>query len=105
MPDSLRTLLDLAAFVRVCEDNLSLELELWLLNNEVFALDGLQKHEEAMTLVDRFFALYVNEASDRYKAWFYHWRVHFSALDGDPVDMVVAYAEAKKYAHILDVTD
>ena len=32
VPDSLRTLLDLAAFVRTCEPTVSLELDLWLLN-------------------------------------------------------------------------
>ena len=39
--DSLQTLLDLAAFFRECKDEVTLELELWILNNEVFALDKL----------------------------------------------------------------
>ena len=39
VPDSLQTLLDLALFVRDCQNEGSLELELWLLINEVFALN------------------------------------------------------------------
>ena len=51
--DSLQTLLDLVAFVRDCQDGVSVELELWLLNNEVFALNELGRHEEAFAEVDR----------------------------------------------------
>ena len=54
-PDSLQVVLDLAVFVRECEGDVSQELELWLLINEVFALDGLERYEEANERVDSFF--------------------------------------------------
>ena len=101
-PDSLRTLLDLAIFVRGCEGNVSLELELWLLNNEVFALDKLERHEEASARVGRFFDRYVADASDYYRARFYLWRLHLRALDGDIIALAKDYAEAQQYAHALD---
>ena len=53
--DSLQTMLNLAVFVRDCEDAVSTELELWLLNNEVFALDGLERYGKAREKVDHFF--------------------------------------------------
>ncbi len=58
VPDSLQTVLDLLAFVRGCEDEMPRVLELWLLNNEVFTLDKLERHDEAMASVDLFFDLY-----------------------------------------------
>ncbi len=104
VPDSLRTLLDLAGFVRECEDEVSPQLELWLLNNEVFALDLLGRNAEASMKVDRFFGDYFDQASDLYRARFYLWRLHFNALAGDAVGMVVDYNEAKQYAGALDPT-
>ncbi len=103
-PDSLQTLLGLAAFVRECQDEISLNLELWLLINEVFALDGLERYEEAASLVTHFFDVYFEEASDGYRARFYLWRLHLSALSGAVYDMVKDYAEAQQYAHALDST-
>ena len=102
-PDSLQIVLDLTAFVRTCEGDVSQELELWLLLNEVFTLEGLERYEEASERVDYFFANYFDTASDRHRARFLMWRMHFYALAGDVVDMVIAYSEAKRYAHALDV--
>ncbi len=104
VPDSLQTVLDLARFVRECEDEVSSQLELWLLNNEVFALDMLGRSAEASAKVDRFFGDYFDQASDLYRARFYLWRLHFNALAGDAVSMVVDYNEAKQYAGALDPT-
>ena len=64
IPDSLQTLLNLSAFFRDCEDDISMELELWILNNEVFALDKLGRYEEASGKVDRFFDAYFETAND-----------------------------------------
>lgn len=106
--DSLQTLLNLASSVRDCQvqasadSSISRNLELWLLNNEVFALDGLERYEEASLLVDRFFERYADDASEYYLARFYLWRVHFSILSGRVLDVVAHYAEANKYAHALD---
>jgi len=100
--DSLRTLLDMAIFVRGCEGDISLELELWLLNNEVFALDKLAQHDEARARVDRFFNRHFARASDYYRARFYLWRLHLDAANGDVLAMVKSYVEAQQYAHALD---
>ena len=102
MVDSLRTLLDLAVFVRDCKSDISLDLELWLLNNEVFALDGLERYEEAMVRVDSFFDVFFDEASDYHRARFYNWRLHLNALSGNTIAMVRDYAQAQKYAGALD---
>ncbi len=102
IPDSLQTLLDLAAFFQDCEDDVSMELELWLLNNEVFALDKLGRYEEALTKVAYFFDTHFDEASDLYRARFHIWRLHFNALSGDILSMIVAYNEATRYAEALD---
>ena len=104
VPDSLQALLDLAAFVRECEDEVALELELWLLNNEVFALDRLGRYKMASEKVDLFFATHFDDASDIYRARFYLWRLLFKAYSGDAMGMVVAYNEAKRYASALDST-
>ena len=102
MPDSLQTILDLVAFVRDGEGDVALELERWLLNNEVFALEGLQQYDGAFGIVDRFFSTYFDEASNYYRARFYLWRLHLSAFYGNGVSMVKDYAEAQKYAVALD---
>ncbi len=102
VPDSLQALLDLAAFVRHCERDISLDLELWLLNNEVFALDRLKRHLEAAAFTDRFFADFYDEASDYYRARFYNWRLHLNALSGNTIAMVRDYAQAQKYADALN---
>ena len=104
VPDSLQTLLDLVVFVRDCQDEISLDLELWLLINEVLALDGLQRYEEASLRVTHFFEVYFDEASDLYRARFYLWRLRLSALSGAIVRMVRDYAEVQQYAHALDTT-
>ena len=103
-PDSLQTILDLASLVRDCEGEPPVELELWLLNNEVFALDRLERYEEASVLVTHFFDAYFDEASDLYRARFYLWRLHLNALSGAVVEMISDYAEAQQYAHALDTT-
>jgi len=104
VPDSLQTVLDLATFVRECEDEVSQELELWLLNNEVFALDKLERYGEVAGLVDRFFVVYFEDASYSYQARFYLWRLHLKALSGDGIGTVVDYLEARRYALALDTT-
>ena len=104
VPDSLRTLLDLAAFVRDCEVDRSQDLDLWLLNNEVFALDGLSRYGDARARVDRFFTTSFDEAPDRYRARFLLWRMHLNALDGAHLATITAYAETQRYAHALDST-
>jgi len=104
VPDSLQTLLDLAAFVRECEDKVLLELEFWLLIDEVFALNGLERYSEASAKVDLFFEAYFDEASDFYRARFHLWRLRLMALNGDFLGMVVSYTEAQKYADALDTT-
>lgn len=103
-PDSLQTILDLASLVRDCEGEPSIELELWLLNNEVFALDRLERYEEASGFVTHFFDAYFDEASDLYRARFYLWRLHLNALSGAFVEMVRDYAEVQQYAYALDAT-
>ncbi len=104
--DSLHVLLDLTALFRDCEEEIPVDIELWLLTAEVLAHDGLQQYAEADTLVNRFFDTYFDkeETSDFYRAKFYMWWMHLSALSGALVDMVVAYTEAQKYADSLDVT-
>jgi len=102
VPDSLQTLLDLAAFFRECKDEVTLELELWILNNEVFALDKLRRYEEASGKVDRFFDAYFEAANDLYRGRFYLWRLRFDAFSGDVLGIIVAYNEAKRYADVLD---
>ena len=104
-PDSLQTVLALTAFVRDCEDQISLELERWLLINEVLALDGLERYGESSAKVDYFFDAGFDDASDLYRARFYLWRLHLKALSGDGIGMVVDYLEAKRYASVLDSTD
>ena len=106
VPDSLRTMLDLIAFVRACETQPSIELQNWLLNNEVFVLDRLEQYERADTLVTRFFDTYFDkeETSDYYRAKFYMWRFKLRSLAGALVDMTVAYTEAQRYAKALDKT-
>ena len=99
-------MLDLIAFVRACEAEPSIELQVWLLINEVLAHDGLQQYDEADSLVTHFFDMYFDreEVSDCYRAKFYMWRMHLSALSGALVTMTVAYTEALKYAQALDNT-
>ena len=105
VPDSLQTVLDLIVFIRDCERDMSRALELWLLNNEVFTLDKLERYEEAMASVDRFFDSNFGEASDYYRARFFLWRLHLSALSGNSAGMAGDYAEAQKYAAALDRTN
>lgn len=100
--DSLRTVLKLASFVRDCEDQVLPELEHRLLNDEVFALNALDRHEEASTLVARFFETYADDAPDNYLARFHLWRLRLSTLSGNAFKMVARYAEAQVYAHALD---
>ena len=103
VPDSLQVALDLVTFVREeCEDE-GLELELWLLINEVFVLDKLERYDKADSLVSRFFDIYLDqeETSDGYRARFYMWRMHLRALSGAIIDMALAYGEALKYADFL----
>lgn len=101
--DSLETVLDLIAFVRECEEGeVSLELEFRLLINEVFSLDGLERYEEATARVDHFIDNYFDRASDYYRARFYNWRPHLSALDGAESTMIRDYTQAQKYADALD---
>ncbi len=103
IPDSLRMILELTASVRGCEgDDRPAEREAWLLNNEVFALEGLEQYDGAFGIVDRFFSTYFDEASNYYRACFYLWRLHLSALSGTGVSMVKDYAETQKYAPALD---
>ena len=64
VPDSLQTVLDLATSFRECEGLVSVERETWLLTAEVFALDGLERYEEARNLVDRFFDAFFDEFSN-----------------------------------------
>ena len=104
VPDSLQTILDLTTFVRACEDDIALELELWLLNNEVFALDGLERYAEASDLVDHFFAVHFESADDHYRARFHLWRLHLKAMNGDFIEMVANYTEAQRYAASLNAT-
>jgi len=103
-PDSLQTVLALTAFVRDCEDEVSLDLERWLLINEVFSLDGLERYEEASDLVDRFFAHYFDSADDSYRARFYLWQLRFEAFSSNAVGVVVSYNEAKRYMDALGVS-
>lgn len=102
-PDSLQMVLDLTTFVRTCEGDVSQELELWLLLNEVFAFERLERYEEAGERVDHFFANYFDTASERHRARFLMWRLHFHALAGNVVDMAIAYNEAQRYAYALDI--
>ena len=110
VPDSLQVLLDLAAFVRTCaserspDDSLSLALDLWLRNNEVLALVGLDSLNEASTLIDHFFDAFFEEAPERYRARFLLWRLHLHARAGRALAVITAYAEAQRYAHALDAT-
>ena len=59
--DSLRVVLDLAASFRDCEQKIPVDIELWLLNDEVLAHDGLQQYDEADSLVTRFFDAYFDK--------------------------------------------
>ena len=102
VPDSLQTALNLIAFVRDCESDMSSELDFWLLNNEVFTLDKLERYEEAKASVGRFFDTYFDEASDYHRARFYLWRLHLRALSGNGVGMVGDYLEARQYADVLE---
>ena len=97
-------MLDLIAFVRTCDAESSIELQIWLLVNEVLARDGLQQYDEADSLVTRFFNTYFDEeeTSDFYRAKFYMWRLHLSALSGNGIGTVVDYLEAKRHASALD---
>ncbi len=104
MPDSLQTLLDLAAFIRVCKNKVPLELELWLLNNEILALDGLERYGEASAKVDLFFTTYFDDSPELYQARFHLWRLRLKALNGNFLEMVVSYTEAQRYADALDAT-
>ncbi len=104
VPDSLRALLDLAAFVRDCQGDRSQELDLWLLNNEVFALDGLGRLDDARARVDHFFAASFDASPDGYRARFYLWRMHLHALTGAHLATIIDYAEAQQYAHALGPT-
>ena len=104
IPDSLRTLLDLTAFVRDCEPEVSPELDLWLLNNEVLAFDGLARYDDARARVNRFFAEYFDEAPDAYRARFLLWCMHLSARAGAHHAAITDYAEAWQYAPTLDST-
>ncbi|MFQ5571632.1 MAG: tetratricopeptide repeat protein [Rhodothermales bacterium] len=100
-PDSLRLLLNMAAFVRDCEEQPSRERALRLLDNEVFALDGLGRYEEAMTIVNQFFATYFDEAAERYRGRFYLWRLHLNALAGKMLEVIADYAAVQEYTHAL----
>ncbi len=102
--DSLQTILDLVAFVRDCKEKPSRQLEIWLLHNEVLALEALGRNAEAIAKVNRFFEAYFEDATDRYRARFYLWRLHLNALAGNVLDMVVDYNEAQEYAYALDTT-
>ena len=103
VPDSLHAMLSLISFVRECKAEVSPELELWLLNNEVFALDKLERYTDASAKVDHFFDAFFDDASDLYRARFYLWRLLFRSYSGDVIGMVVAYNEAKRYASALDM--
>ena len=102
IPDSLRTVLDLASLARDCEGQMPVAREVWLLTAETFALDELGQYEEATNLVNRFFDAYFDEAPDYYRGRFYLWRLHLHALSGNGTGMVGDYLEARRYADALE---
>ena len=104
VPDSLHMVLNLAVLFRECEPEVPVDIEVWLLNNEVFALEGLERYEEAQGLIDRFFEAFFDEAPGYYRARFYNWRLYFNILFGNGIGMVADYIEAKQYADSLDAT-
>ena len=74
---------------------------IWLLNNEVFALDALGRLAEAEPLVNLFFERFFDTANDEYKARFYAWGFHFKTKRGRYVSAVSDYNEAEKYITAL----
>lgn len=106
VPDSLHVVLDLAMVERECEPVMPVDREVWLLLAEVLALDGLERYDAAREKVDYFFANYFEDTNttDFYRARFYLWRLHLSALNGADAAMIRDYTEAQGYAYALDVT-
>ena len=74
------------------------QLTIWLLNNEVFALDLLGRHVEARDVVEQFFSVYADQAEPAFMAKMHAWRLHFHVLHGALYRGLASYAEAVTFA-------
>ncbi|MFQ5568023.1 MAG: tetratricopeptide repeat protein [Rhodothermales bacterium] len=99
--DDLALIVSTARRARMCYGNTRTQRRIWLLNKEVWGLDGLRRYEEANHLVDLFFEVFFEEASDEYKARFALHRLRLHSFQGDFTGAVIAYSQAQRNIHAL----
>ena len=100
----LHSLVTSAEEGRACYGERSVRRVIWLLNNEVWALDHLAHYAEADSLTDLFFDRYYEAASPEYRARFAAWRVHFASLRGDYTTAAFTIGETTAFMNALPVS-
>ena len=73
----------------------------WLLQQEIVALNGLQRYREAQDVVDEFFSAYATRADYADVARFYMWDLRFKHIDGKFSEALESYHHGLPYAHKL----
>ncbi len=84
--DILQFIVTTARLGRECFGERRPDRVVWLLNNEVFALDLLGRYDEASALVSLFFDEYFEGASDLFKGRMYLWRIQYLVPCHDDFD-------------------
>ena len=100
-PANLAFIVSTSHRARECYGATHFERKVWLLNKEVWGLDGLKRYREARELVDLFYERYFEAASDEYKARFALHRLRLSSFQGNFIDAAISYQQGLQYAHAL----
>lgn len=64
---------------------------IWLMHQEMVALNGLQRYAEAQAVVDAFFRTYTTRADSSDVARFYMWDLRFKHFDGRFTEALESY--------------
>jgi len=71
---------------------------IWLMHQEIVALNGLQRYAEAQAVVDAFFRTYTTRADSSDVARFYMWDLRFKHFDGRFTEALESYRQGLPYA-------
>ena len=101
-PDILESRLNAAKDALSCIDGRGeLPWLTWLPQQEIVALNGLQRYREAQDVVDEFFGAYATRADSADVARFYMWDLRFKHFDGKFSEALESYHQGLPYAHKL----
>ena len=96
--DSLTVALGLIDHARAnCESARPPEMQVWLIEKQIFILDKLRRFDEAEQAVNFFFDRLEDIASPQARARVFAWRFRFLSLRGELLSAVTRYHEAKEY--------